>query len=318
MAPAKKAQRFKSTRQRTKNGRFSAASIIADEPVPLPLNQRAAIEGHEQRWVERERAEYAALDAEVLALEAAAAAEEQRRIEAYEAELEAGVRARAFQVPPYGDPRHRDLYRLYPTIEDHHFTSIENNTFHPPNILKLSTAWTPRERRSYIRNMITGQQIEIPPRDAEIEEATDLLKLMRCLLLYNSILLFFTPRENFTDLSMGLSAYTDRLFALAETHTWESVRAFHFIFHNKRVCLGDIHEGKSWGYTDRHLEMTHLVEKRMMVNVAMRDERVERVERGGVCRRWNTGNRCVANCRYRHVCDRCEGRHRVLGCDGLL
>lgn len=127
-----------------------------------------------------------------------------------------------------------DLAVQYPAINESLFRAISENTLALLNILKLSRDYTPdREKMKVLKvsNLLAVDALE----DALLSEVKGSSHLLRCFLLYSTILLHFTPLTKQYDLTIGLHAYMNRLLGFTILYTWESVKSFHFMFHRARM-----------------------------------------------------------------------------------
>jgi hypothetical protein len=245
-------------------------------------------------------------------------------------------------APPEGNstiltnPVIRDLHQRYPAIDPAHFRDILENKFKPENVMKLSTSFTPTPRR---KETLTLGTYTIPT--VEQDHASDdyrggIPSLIQPFEIYGQILVQFAPPGVRPDLQIALASYRDLLYTINRTHTFESVKSFHFTFHYKRLSLGR-YEPNGWLDPDSNLQMT-ILRQRDDSSAATTSSRNKRPfnshnGRGGDTRRsitsgWekNTGSQAPTvcfnfnkgqctrgpECLYRHICSRCHGAHPAL------
>lgn len=149
-------------------------------------------------------------------------------------------------------PLFRDLAVRYPAINESLFKAIFDNTLAPINILKLSTDYTPERERIKFSKINSTLAVETVEEDALLSKVQGCSHLLRCFLLYCTILLHFIPLEIRYDLTIGLHAYIDRFFGFTLLYTWDSVKFFHFMFHRARMSEG-IADGLGWSQANNTL-----------------------------------------------------------------
>lgn len=131
-------------------------------------------------------------------------------------------------------------------------------------------------------------------------------------------------KDNF---SRAFMLYKDRLLMLYTTHTWESVRLFHLLFHKSRVSFG-IDNPEMWRRIDITLEYGNLVCREPKTNQTFNycDQRPhfqtnnyknignDVLRQFPICNRFNSG-KDYQNCRYQHVCSVCSSSHSATVCN---
>ena len=227
------------------------------------------------------------------------------------------------------NPLFSDLAVRYPAINETLFKAISENTLAPVNILKLSTDYTPDREKMKVLKVSNALAVDALEEDALVSEVKGPSHLLRCFLLYSTILLHFTPSAIRYDLTIGLHAYMNRLLGFTMLYTWESVKSFHFMFHRSRMSEG-IADGLGWSQANNHLESLHLVRKPAIV-----ETHTAGPKRGGgpstgqryqpypqamaiqptPCYRYNAGANCNGDvCKFGHVCMHCAGPHMGHQC----
>ena len=221
--------------------------------------------------------------------------------------------------PPPLPPAVTSLQNRFPTVDPIHFKDILENRFRPENLIKLSSTFIQGPRR---QESITLGPYTIPTgeRDGEATEYRGLTTITQPLGIYFQALLHFCPDGIERELGHALHLYTDLLHTINRSHTIESLRAFHFTFHRKRMALG-LYDPAGWRERDSELQQMILVRRDPPSSVAGAKRPFERAfakEVGGnpqateVCRNWNEG-RCHTPCRYKHACKICGAAHPASG-----
>lgn len=122
------------------------------------------------------------------------------------------------------------------------------------------TDYTPEREKLEVIKVNSTLVVDTLEEDALLSKIKGSSHLIRCFLLYCTILLHFTPSAIRYDLTIGLRAYVNRLLGFTLLYTWESVKSLHFIFHRARMSEG-IADGMGWSQANNHLESLHLVRK---------------------------------------------------------
>lgn len=146
-----------------------------------------------------------------------------------------------------------ELSDRYPTIDESHFKAIKENKFKPINVVKLTTDFI--MDRSKVKVISVGSDVALEAReeDALSGELKGLPHLIRCFLIYTSILLHFTHESLEKSLRIGILAYVEQLWIFSGTYTFDSIKIYHMAFHTLRVRRG-IDDGALWEKTDSNLE----------------------------------------------------------------
>ena len=105
---------------------------------------------------------------------------------------------------------------------------------------------------------------------------------------------------------------------LLEIYTWDSVRAYHFDFHQARILEG-IDDSLAWKTPDHQLKQ-YLLVARPTRNATSQNNRDAHT--GGnsstpsteVCFKWNFEKDCPSNCRFLHQCTNCTCNHTKRRC----
>jgi hypothetical protein len=232
------------------------------------------------------------------------------------------------------NPVIRYLHQRYAAIDPTHFRDILENKFKPENVMKLSTSFTPTPRR---KETVTLGTYTIPT--VEQDHASDdyrggIPSLIQPFEIYGQNLIQFAPPGVRPDLQIALASYRDLLYTINRTHTFESLKSFHFTFHYKRLSLGR-YDPVGWLDPDPNLQMTILRQRDdpSAATTSSRNKRAFNSQHGpggdtrrsitsgwekstqppNVCFDFNKGQ-CTRGpeCLFRHICSRCHGAHPAL------
>lgn len=188
------------------------------------------------------------------------------------------------------------LMREYRLVDIQYIRDIKKNKFKPENIMKLSTsARRTREAAKSLKIGTKGLEIEATEEDCTTADAKGSIPLLRAFHVYTQILVFLAAPGNKLQLQFGLGKYAEHLMMLLEMYTWDSVRAYHFDFHQARILEG-IDDAQAWKTPDHELKQ-YLLVARTAQNTNSHDSR--NTHTGGnlsapsteVCFKWNSEKR---------------------------
>ncbi|KAA8914380.1 hypothetical protein FN846DRAFT_902094 [Sphaerosporella brunnea] len=231
------------------------------------------------------------------------------------------------------NPTIASIHERYPAIDPVYIKEILENRFQPENIIKLSTSFSPTARR---RETVTLGTIVIPTAEKDRDSQDyrgGLPSLMQPFEIYGQILCHFAPLGARLELQQALADYRDLLYTLNRTCTFESLKFFHFTFHNTRRSLG-IFDPIGWRSKDTALQFNTLTRREDPTIAATRglkrqhetpDNRRSPLssgyERTGtpqtVCFDFNKGQCSRPRCSYKHICRHCYGAHPGLDHDRI-
>ena len=151
------------------------------------------------------------------------------------------------------------LMRKYWSINILYIRDIKKNKFKPENIMKLSTSVRrTREAAKSLKIGTNGLEIEAKEEDCTIADVKGIIPLLRAFHVYTQILVFLAAPGNKLQLQLALGRYAEHLMMLWEMYTWDSVRAYHFDFHQARILEG-IDDSLAWKTPDHELKQYLLV-----------------------------------------------------------
>ena len=208
--------------------------------------------------------------------------------------------------------------REYWSMDIHYIRDIKKNKFKPENIMKLSTSVRrTREAAKSLRIGTSGLEIEAKEEDCTTADAKGIIPLLRAFHVYAQILIFLAAPGNKLQLQLALGKYAEHLMMLWEMYTWDSVRAYHFDFHQARILEG-IDDSVAWKTPDHELKQ-YLLVPRPARNTNTSDNRSNHMGNSSpapteVCFKWNSEKDCPANCRFLHQCTNCAGNHTKRRC----
>ena len=95
-----------------------------------------------------------------------------------------------------------------------------------------------REVAKSLKIGINGLEIEAKEENCTTADAKGIIPLLRAFHVYTQILVFLAAPGNKLQLQLALGKYVEHLMMLWEIYTWDSVRAYHFDFHQARILEG--------------------------------------------------------------------------------
>ena len=153
-------------------------------------------------------------------------------------------------------------------------------------------------------------------KDVNLEEYESISHLMRPFIVYGVIICTFTPPPQKLPLAFAIITYVNTLHKHLRTHTWDSVRKFHIVFHQSRISQG-VYEPSGCSTPNHGLETAQLF-KRMPADNARPMKRAHTAGRGCSSDEiWNNYNKDTCTYpthRYTHACTICEGPHPATQC----
>ncbi|KAA8893977.1 hypothetical protein FN846DRAFT_895504 [Sphaerosporella brunnea] len=239
------------------------------------------------------------------------------------------------------NPAIGDLHQRYSAIDPAHFRDILKNKFKPENVMKLSTSFSPTPHRKETLTLGTYTIPTIEEDHASDDYRGGIPSLMQPFEIYSQILIQFAPPGIRLDLQIALAVYRDLLYSINRTHTFESVKSFHFTFHYKRLSLGR-YDPEGWRDSDSNLQMSTLRQREdsLVATTSGRGKRPFNSHHGpggdttrrSVISDWekNTGSQTPTvyfdfnkgqcsrlHCSYKHICRHCYGAHPALDHDRI-
>ena len=144
------------------------------------------------------------------------------------------------------DSRVVPLTVRYPMISPAQFEKILKNQFRPYNIVKLIREHLPLSK-------------EDDNDDAAPADTKSMTHLIRCLLVYCQVLIELTLDSIKLPLQAALATYQDHLLDYSQYYIFESVRSYHFQFHERRIATM-IDDPRAWATPDSDLHTRTLVQ----------------------------------------------------------
>ncbi|KAF8532864.1 hypothetical protein BDD12DRAFT_949988 [Trichophaea hybrida] len=164
---------------------------------------------------------------------------------------------------PGNDPMLLSIQDMFPAIDTAVVQSIYPHKFGAENLLKLEASFTYKKKRQQFYSFGDGDtslNIATTSKDVELEEYESISHLMRPFTGYTAIIVTFAPPPQKLPLAFALMSYQHTLYDLLRTHTWDSLRKFHVVFHQKRICLG-VYIPVGWSTRDHGLETAQLFKR---------------------------------------------------------
>ncbi len=149
--------------------------------------------------------------------------------------------------------------REYRSVDIQYIRDFKKNKFKPENIMKLSTSVRrTREAAKSLKIGTTGLEIEAREDDCTTADAKGIIPLLWDFHVYKQILVFLAAPGNKLQLQLALGKYAEHLMMMWEMYTWDSVREYHFDFHQARI-LESIDNSVAWRTPDHKLKQYLLV-----------------------------------------------------------
>ena len=221
------------------------APFLAQPPPPAqpspPSDFTARVQAMEARLQQSRLAEQASrieeLEAEAARLDEVTATRRQRLGRSSPEEAPPSY----FASPHHSGnvPRVQPLVHIFPAVEPKHFHDMLRNSFRPPDIIKLSTEFT-----------ATGALKKDNAVEADTKNMSDLLYHFD---IYSVALATLQDEPLRFELLRALVIYKLRLHEHHKIYSFQSIRDFHFKFHNKRIYTG-INDPTGWQSIDHDLE----------------------------------------------------------------
>ncbi|KAF8248647.1 hypothetical protein K440DRAFT_678852 [Wilcoxina mikolae CBS 423.85] len=164
---------------------------------------------------------------------------------------------------PGNDPMLLSIQDMFPAIDMAVVQSIYTNKFRAENLLKLEASFTYKKKRPQFYSFGGGEaslNIATTSKDIELEEYESISHLMPPFIVYMVIIVTFAPPPQKLPVAFVLMSYQHTLYDLLRTHTWDSLRKFHVVFHQKRICLA-VYEPRGWSTRDHGLETAQLFKR---------------------------------------------------------
>jgi hypothetical protein len=208
--------------------------------------------------------------------------------------------------------------------------------------MKLSTSFKPTPRRKETLTLGTYTIPTIEQDHASDDYREGIPSLMQTFEIYGQIFVQFAPPGIRPDLQIALASYRDLLYSIKRSHTFESVKSFHFTFHYKRLSL-ERYDLDGWRDSDANLQMNTLrqLEDSSAATTSGRNKRPFNSYHGPggdtrrsiisgwekntgsqapgptVCFDFNKGQCSRPHCSYKHICRHCYGAHPGLDHDRI-
>ncbi len=130
--------------------------------------------------------------------------------------------------------------REYRWVDIQFIWDIKKNKFKLENITKLSTSIRRTKKAAKSLKIGTSNlEIEAKEEDCTTTDFKTIIPLLQAFHIYTQILIFLAPPDIKLQLQWALGEYVENLMMLREIYTWDSVREYHFNFHQDQI-LEDI------------------------------------------------------------------------------
>jgi len=227
-------------------------------------------------------------------------------------------------IPP-SDPRIQTMVSRYPFIDTTQLALIFKNEFRAVNIFKLVNDHIPNSLNKQGLRLSRSGELRAHDDDATQQDLKGMVPFIRCLGVYNQCLIEAANDQLRHPLQASLAWYVDYLLELHLHYTFESLRTFHFHFHEIRMIKG-VNDPDGWYNAGGELAGRALVKKTPAIasqtgyqsQGARKQSYGPRPEGGStlppVCNKFNAGSCTYSGCTYQHICSGCGGTHAAINC----
>ena len=227
---------------------------------------------------------------------------------------------------PGNDPMVHSIQEIFPALDTAVVQSIYTNKFQVANLLKPEASFTYKNKCPQFYSFGTGEaslNLSTTCKEVDLEEYESISHLMPPFMVYGVIICTFAPPPQHLPLAFPIMTYIHTLYEHLCTHSRESVRKFHIVFHQKRISRG-VYEPSGWSTSDHGRETAQLF-KRMPADNAHPTEQAHAAgaphgpanrssSSDEICNNYNNDTCTYPTSRYTHACATCEGPHLATQC----
>ena len=170
---------------------------------------------------------------------------------------------RAIAELPGNEPMLHSIQEIFPALDTAVVQSIYTNKFQATNLLKLEASFTNKKKHPQFYSFVTGEaslNLSTTCKDVDLEEYESISHLMHPFMVYGVIICTFAPPPQKLPLAFAIMTYVHTLYKHLRIHTWDSVRNFHIVFHQKRISQG-VYKPSGWRTPDHGLETAQLFKR---------------------------------------------------------
>ncbi len=213
----------------------------------------------------------------------------------------------------------------YLFIDITQLTFIFKNEFWVVNIFKLIN--------DHISNSLNKQDLrlswfdELRAHDDDITQQNlkSMILFIRCLEVYNQCLIKMINDQLRHSLQASLAWYIDYLLKLHLHYIFESLRIFHFHFHEIHM-IKEVNDLNEWYNAEDKLIDQALIKKTSAIvfQTKYQSQRVRkqfydsRFEEEStllsICNKFNVNSCIYSDCTYQHICSECDETHAAINC----
>jgi hypothetical protein len=218
------------------------------------------------------------------------------------------------------------IQEIFPALDTAVVQSIYTNKFHAANLLKLEASLTYKMKCQQFYSFGTGEaslNLSTTCEDVDLKEYESISHLMHPFVVYGVIICTFAPPPQKLQFAIAMMTYVHTLYEHLGTHTWDSVRIFHIVFHQRRIRRG-VYKPSGWSTPDNGLETAQLFKSMPADNArpmkqphtagAAYDPANCSSSSDEICNNYNKDTCTYPTCRYTHACVICEGPHPATQC----
>jgi len=227
---------------------------------------------------------------------------------------------------PGNDPMLLSIQEIFPALDTVVVQSTYTNKFHSADLLKLEASFPYRIKRPQFNTFRSGESsldLSTNCKDVDLEQYESISHLMHPCMVYGVLICTFAAPPLKLPLAFASMTSVHTLYKHLRTHSWDTVRKFHIVFHQQRISRG-IYKPSSWSSPDQDLETAQIF-KPMPADNAHPTKRAHTVgapHRQANCssasnemsNNYNQYTRTYLACRCTNACTICEGPHPATQC----
>ncbi len=161
---------------------------------------------------------------------------------------------------PSSDPRIQTMISRYPFIDITQLILIFKNEFRAVNIFKLINDHISNSLNKQGLRLSWSDELRAHDDDVTQQNLKGMIPFIRCLEVYNQCLIETINDQLRHSLQASLAWYVDYLLKLHLHYTFESLRTFHFHFHEIRMIKG-VNDSNEWYNAEGELIDRALIKK---------------------------------------------------------
>ena len=186
------------------------------------------------------------------------------------------------------------LHSRYRSVNVKYFKQILYGTFQAENLTKLGHG-------------LTNRGVSDTPQDPK-----GVTQLLQCFGVYAMAVIYYAKESVRLDLTWALEEYRYRLADYSYAYKFDSLREYNYAFMTARILEGQ-EDPLAWRTEDPRCSI--LLRLKTSPNEAARPSAAKSSIPGyGICQNFNQGRCTREQCKYSHICLRCQQNHPANTC----